>query len=115
MTLAVAPEVSNLKVENIRATSFVLTWQRPKESIEYYTVEVTDHGSGHIGDRYHSIVSCNNGAPIYPRQTSLTCTKSDTCTSISVRVKTHTRGPPELESPGVTLENVLLPGAGICL
>ncbi|XP_037505151.1 tenascin-like [Rhipicephalus sanguineus] len=106
----VAPEVSNLKVENIRGTSFVVTWERPKESIEYYTVEVTDHGSGHIGDRFHSIVSCNNGAAINPRQTSLTCTKSDTCTSVSVRVKTHTRGPPEIESPGVTLENVLLPG-----
>ncbi|KAH7969067.1 hypothetical protein HPB52_014291 [Rhipicephalus sanguineus] len=106
----VAPEVSNLKVENIRGTSFVVTWERPKESIEYYTVEVTDHGSGHIGDRFHSIVSCNNGAAINPRQTSLTCTKSDTCTSVSVRVKTHTRGPTEIESPGVTLENVLLPG-----
>ncbi|KAL1467120.1 hypothetical protein MTO96_042369 [Rhipicephalus appendiculatus] len=108
----VAPEVSNLKVEDIRATSFVVTWERPKESIEYYTVDVTDHGSGNIGDRYHSIVSCN-GAEINPRQTSLTCTKSDTCTSVSVRVKTHTRGPPELESAGVTLENVLLPGTEV--
>ncbi|KAL1414195.1 hypothetical protein MTO96_007674 [Rhipicephalus appendiculatus] len=105
-----APEVSNLKVENISATSFVVTWQPPKESIEYYTVEVTDHGSGHIGDGFQSIVSCSNGSVIDPRQTSLTCTKSDTCTSISVQVKTHTRGPPERESCGVALENVLLPG-----
>ncbi|KAL1414184.1 hypothetical protein MTO96_007663 [Rhipicephalus appendiculatus] len=92
-------------------TTEVIVTKR-KESIEYYTVDVTDHGSGNIGDRYHSIVSCNGGE-INPRQTSLTCTKSDTCTSVSVRVKTHTRGPPELESAGVTLENVLLPGTEI--
>ncbi|KAL1444195.1 hypothetical protein MTO96_045624 [Rhipicephalus appendiculatus] len=109
-----SPEVSNLKVENISVTSFVVTWERPKESIEYYTVEVTDHGSGLIGDTLYSIVSCNNGAAINPWQTSVTCTKSDTCTSISVRVKTHTGGPPERESRGVALENVLLPGTGIC-
>ncbi|KAL1473367.1 hypothetical protein MTO96_038738 [Rhipicephalus appendiculatus] len=108
-----APEVSNLRVEKIRATSFDVAWERPKESIEYYMVEVTDHGSGHIGDRFHSVVSCNTGVAINPRQTSLTCNKSDTCTSISVRVKTYTRGPPELESPGVALDNVLLPGTGI--
>lgn len=43
-------------------------------------------------------------------KTSLTCTKSDTCTSISVRVKTHTKGPPERDSTGVALKNVFLPG-----
>lgn len=107
------PEVSNLKVENITATSFAVTWERPKECIEYYTVEVTDHGSGIIGDKLHSVVSCDNGAAINPRQTRLTCTKSDTCTSISFEVKTHTRGPPERWSSGVKLENVLLPGAGL--
>ncbi|KAL1470090.1 hypothetical protein MTO96_040674 [Rhipicephalus appendiculatus] len=107
------PEVANLKVENITATSFTVTWERPKECIEYYTVDVTDHGSGMIGDKFHSVVSCNNGAAINPRQTRLTCTKSDTCTSISVRVRTHARGPPERVSTGVKLENVLLPGAGL--
>ncbi|XP_054918504.1 tenascin-like [Dermacentor andersoni] len=106
-------EVSNLKVVNITATSFAVTSERPKDCIEYYTVEVTDHSSGNIGDRHYSVVSCNNGAAINPRQTSVTCTKSDTCTSISVRVKTHTRGPPEHASPGITLDNVLLPGTGL--
>ncbi|KAH6924479.1 hypothetical protein HPB50_018942 [Hyalomma asiaticum] len=109
----VAPEVSSLRVDNIRANSFVVAWERPKGAIEYYTVEVTDHGSGNIADRHHAIVTCNNGAAINPRQTSLTCTRSDTCTSISVRVRTHTRGPPERASPGVTLEDVLLPGTGM--
>lgn len=109
----VASEVSNLKVENITATSFAVTWERPKDCVEYYTVEVTDHSSGTIGDRLYSVVSCNNGAAINPRQTSVTCTKSDTCTSISVLVKTHTRGPPELASPGITLKNVLIPGTGL--
>lgn len=109
----VASEVSNLKVENITATSFAVTWERPKDCIEYYTVEVTDPSSGNIGDRLYSVVSCNNGAAINPRQTSVTCTKSDTCTSISVRVKTHTRGPPEHASRGITLENVLIPGTGL--
>ncbi|XP_075529743.1 tenascin-like [Dermacentor variabilis] len=106
-------EVSNLKIVNITATSFAVTWERPKECIEYYTVEVTDHSSGSIGDRLYGVVSCHNGVPINPRQTSLTCTKSDMCTTISVRVKTHTRGPPEHASPGITLENVLIPGAGL--
>ncbi|XP_049512613.1 tenascin-R-like isoform X3 [Dermacentor silvarum] len=107
------PEVSNLQVANITATSFAVTWERPKDCIEYYTVEVTDHSSGNTGDRLYSVVSCNNGAALNPRQTSVTCTKSDTCTSISVRVKTHTRGHPEHASPGITLENVLIPGTGL--
>ncbi|XP_065295145.1 fibronectin-like [Dermacentor albipictus] len=106
-------EVSNLKIVNITATSFAVTWERPKDCIEYYTLDVTDHSSGNIGDRHYGVVSCDNGVPINPRQTSVTCTKSDTCTSISVRVKTHTRGPPEHASPGITLDNVLIPGTAL--
>ncbi|XP_070384304.1 phosphatidylinositol phosphatase PTPRQ-like isoform X2 [Dermacentor albipictus] len=106
-------EVSNLKIVNITATSFAVTWERPKDCIEYYTVDVTDYSSGNIGNRLYGVVSCNNGAAINPRQTSVICTKSDTCTAISVRVKTHTRGPPEHASPGITLENVLIPGTGL--
>ncbi|XP_049274354.1 uncharacterized protein LOC125759523 [Rhipicephalus sanguineus] len=108
-----APQVSNLKVENITSTSFVVSWERPKESIDYYTVDVIDYGSRLIGNRLHRIVSCNNSAEINPKQTRLTCTKSDTCTRITVRVHTYIRGHPDRASPAVALENVLLPGTGI--
>ncbi|KAH7939957.1 hypothetical protein HPB52_019620 [Rhipicephalus sanguineus] len=90
MTLPVPTEVTNLKLGAVEADTFVLTWERPKACFDYYTVEVVDETS-----RGRSSVKCNKGVPINPSQTSVTCDQIESCANVTIRVRTHTTGPPE--------------------
>ncbi|KAL3184412.1 hypothetical protein MRX96_031825 [Rhipicephalus microplus] len=86
---SVQPEVTNLKLGDVGTDTFALTWKRRSTCFDYYTVEVTD-----INSNRSSGVTCNNGTQISPIQTSVTCEQITTCSNVTIRVKTHTRGPP---------------------
>ncbi|KAL1480816.1 hypothetical protein MTO96_050722, partial [Rhipicephalus appendiculatus] len=99
------PEVTNLQLGAVDADTFALKWEQPGACFDYYTVEVTDEST-----YKRSVVTCNNGLVIKPNQTSVTCEQMKTCANVTIRVKTHTRGPPELSSTGAVLRHVFLLG-----
>ncbi|XP_075726458.1 uncharacterized protein LOC142768372 [Rhipicephalus microplus] len=102
---SVQPEVTNLKLGDVGTDTFALTWKRRSTCFDYYTVEVTD-----INSNRSSGVTCNNGTQISPIQTSVTCEQITTCSNVTIRVKTHTRGPPQRSGKGTVLRHVLLQG-----
>ncbi|KAL1431617.1 hypothetical protein MTO96_014024 [Rhipicephalus appendiculatus] len=102
---SVRPEVTNLQLGAVDADTFALKWEQPEACFDYYTVEVTDEST-----YKRSVVTCNNGLVIKPNQTSVTCEQMKTCANVTIRVKTHTRGPPELSSTGAVLGHVFLLG-----
>ncbi|KAL1486725.1 hypothetical protein MTO96_046846, partial [Rhipicephalus appendiculatus] len=102
---SVRPEVTNLQLGAVDADTFALKWKQPEACFDYYTVEVTDESTYE-----RSVVTCNNGLVIKPNQTSVTCEQIKTCANVTIRVKTHTRGPPELSSTGAVLRHVFLLG-----
>ncbi|KAL1466821.1 hypothetical protein MTO96_026405 [Rhipicephalus appendiculatus] len=85
----VPPEVTDLQVGDVEVDTFVLTWERPKDCFDYYTIEVIDENTN-----VSSGVTCNDGAMIKPNQTSVTCNQTKTCANVTIRVLTHTTGPP---------------------
>ncbi|KAL1477913.1 hypothetical protein MTO96_035368 [Rhipicephalus appendiculatus] len=87
---SVRPEVANLQLGAVNADTFVLKWKRPQACFDYYTVEVVDEST-----YKRTAVTCNNGDVINPNRTSVTCDQIKTCANVTIRVKTHTRGPPQ--------------------
>nr|XP_037290745.1 uncharacterized protein LOC119186067 [Rhipicephalus microplus] len=101
----VPPEVTNLTLGAVDEDTFVLNWQRPDACFDYYTVEVIDESTYN-----RSAVTCNNGTLIDPSWTSVICDQIKTCANVTIRVKTHTWGPPERASIGTVLKHVFLLG-----
>ncbi|KAL1481375.1 hypothetical protein MTO96_034513 [Rhipicephalus appendiculatus] len=102
---SVRPQVANLQLGALNADTFVLKWKRPQACFDYYTVEVVDEST-----YKRTAVTCNNGDVINPNHTSVTCDQIKTCANVTIRVKTHTRGPPERSSTGAVLRHVFLQG-----
>lgn len=102
---SVRPEVTNLQLGAADDDIFVLQWERPKTCFDYYTIEVIEQST-----YKSSPVTCNNGSVINPSQMSVTCDQIKTCANVSIRVRTHTRGPPERSSTGAVLRHVFLQG-----
>uniref|UniRef100_L7LVX0 Putative tenascin n=1 Tax=Rhipicephalus pulchellus TaxID=72859 RepID=L7LVX0_RHIPC len=102
---SVRPEATNLALGVVDEDIFVLKWERPKACFDYYTVEVIDESTNS-----RSNVTCNNGVMINPYQTRVICEQINTCANVTIRVKTHTRGPPERSSAGAVLRHVFLQG-----
>ncbi|KAL1475239.1 hypothetical protein MTO96_037440, partial [Rhipicephalus appendiculatus] len=102
---SVQPEVTNLQLGAVDSNTFALKWEQPEACFDYYTVEVTEESTYN-----RSVVTCNNGLVIKPNQTSVTCEQIKICANVTIRVKTHARGPPERSSTGAVLRHVLLRG-----
>ncbi|XP_054934026.2 phosphatidylinositol phosphatase PTPRQ-like [Dermacentor andersoni] len=101
----VLPEVASLTLGGFTRDNFMLTWQRPKECFDYYTVEIIDESSS-----VNSSMSCNNGSVINENETSVICDLPETCAYVTIRVRTHTSGHLKRSSVGAKLTNVLLRG-----
>ncbi|KAL1471226.1 hypothetical protein MTO96_040035, partial [Rhipicephalus appendiculatus] len=85
----VPPEATNLQLGTTGADTFVLAWRRPQACFDYYTIEVVDESTNSRSD-----LTCNSGVVINPSQTSVTCDQVETCANVTIRVVTHTWGPP---------------------
>uniref|UniRef100_L7LYJ1 Fibronectin type-III domain-containing protein n=1 Tax=Rhipicephalus pulchellus TaxID=72859 RepID=L7LYJ1_RHIPC len=102
---SVRPEVTNLQLGIADEEIFVLKWERPQACFDYYAIEVIDENTNE-----RIAVTCNNGDVVKPYQTRVTCEQIKMCANVTIRVKTHTGGPPERSSTGATLRHVLLEG-----
>ncbi|KAL1414192.1 hypothetical protein MTO96_007671 [Rhipicephalus appendiculatus] len=88
-----------------------LAWDRPQVNFDYYWLEVT---GGNTQEQESTDKrrpnTCGNGTIIHPEQTQVICGPFDACSSVSVTVRTYSRGPPELYSTGITLNDLLMDG-----
>ncbi|XP_077492268.1 LOW QUALITY PROTEIN: uncharacterized protein LOC144103421 [Amblyomma americanum] len=107
---AAPPDVSDLRLEGVGDDYFTASWQRPRGTFDYYSVDVTDNTQEENGIGHHHLGSCANGTILHPDQTKVSCNKLDSCANVTFRVRTHRNGPPEQTSPGATLRNIFIPG-----
>ncbi|KAL1479913.1 hypothetical protein MTO96_051482 [Rhipicephalus appendiculatus] len=99
---AALPDVTNLNLVAADNHYITLAWDQPQVKFDYYWLEVTDrnaHENGSLKKRRPS--TCGNGTIIHPEQTQITCGPFDTCSSVSVTIRTYSKGPPELTSAGI--------------
>ncbi|KAL3199680.1 hypothetical protein MRX96_043873, partial [Rhipicephalus microplus] len=104
--------VSNLTLVSTDKTSFTVSWERPKDDLYYYLVEVT--GSSHEdGDVVpYRVGSCSNGFIVDAHYAQVTCDHIEPCTNVSFRIRIHGKGPPRRTSLGVSLDGIFVPGQG---
>ncbi|KAH7939958.1 hypothetical protein HPB52_019621 [Rhipicephalus sanguineus] len=105
------PDVKNLNLVAAYNHYVTLAWDQPQVNFDYYWLEVT--GGNALGNdslEKHRPNSCSNGTIIRPEQTQVTCGPFDACSSVSVTVRTYSRGPPELTSMGITLNDLFIDG-----
>ncbi|KAL1484253.1 hypothetical protein MTO96_011522, partial [Rhipicephalus appendiculatus] len=107
---SVLPDVTNLTLVSTGKTSFMVSWERPKDDFDYYRVEVTGNSSGDAGP--YRVGSCANGSIVDAHQTQITCDHIEPCTNVNFTIRTYAKGPPERASSGITLDDIVLPGQG---
>ncbi|KAL1483171.1 hypothetical protein MTO96_033380, partial [Rhipicephalus appendiculatus] len=105
------PDVTNLNVVAAANQYMTLAWDQPQVNFDYYWLEVTGGNAiknESLDKRQPNI--CGNGIIIRPQQTQVTCGPFDACSSVSVTLGTYSRGPPELTSTGIALNDVYIDG-----
>ncbi|KAL1414187.1 hypothetical protein MTO96_007666 [Rhipicephalus appendiculatus] len=100
------PDVLNLTV-GVQSGYITLSWQRPQGRFDYYFIEIADNSS--TISSQHKLGLCANGTIVHPDQTQLICGPFEPCTKLSYTMRTHLNGPQELNSPGVTVKDILIP------
>ncbi|XP_037272449.2 uncharacterized protein LOC119164375 [Rhipicephalus microplus] len=112
-SLADLPEVRNLSLAATTDNSFTATWERPEGNFDYYVIYISrNNDDSEENSHGNAAGSCANGTIIHRDRTQLTCECLETCSSVTVDVRTHSMGPPERTSKGVPLRDVFTPGDG---
>ncbi|KAL1414182.1 hypothetical protein MTO96_007661 [Rhipicephalus appendiculatus] len=104
-------DVTNLNLLAADNRFITVIWDRPEGNFDFYLLDVTV-GSGNRTDavRKDHPGSCANGTIIGAKKTQVTCGPYDACSSVSVTVRTFSKGPPERTSMGTTLKDVFITG-----
>ncbi|KAL3192339.1 hypothetical protein MRX96_059151 [Rhipicephalus microplus] len=101
------PEVQNLSLAATTDNSFTATWERPEGNFDYYVIYISRNNDDSEENAHGNAAgSCTNGTIIHRDWTQLTCERLETCSSVTVDVRTHSMGPPEQTSKGVILPGV---------
>ncbi|XP_075727528.1 uncharacterized protein LOC119165286 isoform X2 [Rhipicephalus microplus] len=108
---AAAVDVTNLHLLGADNRFITIVWDRPQDNFDFYLLDVT------IGNSYRTDAlrkdhpgSCGNGTIISAQKTQVTCGPYEACSSVSVTVRTFSKGPPERTSTGTTLKDVFING-----
>ncbi|KAH6925879.1 hypothetical protein HPB50_011498 [Hyalomma asiaticum] len=105
------PDVTNLNLVAADNHYVTVAWDRPRFSFDYYWLDVTGgNGSASGNLQRHSATACANGTIVRPEQTRITCGPFDSCSTVDVTVRTHSKGPSELYSMGATLRDIFVDG-----
>ncbi|XP_037580254.1 uncharacterized protein LOC119463481 [Dermacentor silvarum] len=100
------PDVTKLTLLAAGNNYITVAWERPKASFDYYWVSVTDDR----GEKHPNSGSCPDGTIIRQDQTQVTCTGLESCSNVTISIRTHRNGPPERTSIGVALPHIFVPG-----
>ncbi|KAH7933330.1 hypothetical protein HPB49_011570 [Dermacentor silvarum] len=100
------PDVTKLTLLSTGNNYITVAWERPKARFDYYWVSITDDR----GEKHPNAGSCPNGTIIHPDQTQVTCTGLESCSNVTVTIRTQRNGPPGRTSIGVSLQHIFVPG-----
>ncbi|KAL1414190.1 hypothetical protein MTO96_007669 [Rhipicephalus appendiculatus] len=111
LTVTAPVGVTNLSLLAADNRFVTVAWDRPQGSFDFYLLDVAvGNGNGTDVVRKDYSGSCANGTIIRPENTQVTCGPFDACFSVTVTIRTLSRGPPEHTSTGTTLRDVFIAG-----